>query len=515
MAFSRASGLLLHPTSLPGGHGIGDLGEAAYHFVDFLVQARQQYWQVLPLGPTGFGDSPYQTFSAFAGQPLLIDLAPLAQAGWVEESVLEEAPANGQVVDYGAVWAFKHRVLHLAHAGFKAMADDEAKAAPEAFCREQANWLDDYALFKALKDAHGGAVWSTWPTEVARREPEALEKARDVLADAIGYYRFIQWLFFDQWEKLRKYANERGVQVVGDIPIFIAFDSADAWANPGLFFFDENLNPTVVAGVPPDYFSETGQLWGNPLYRWDEMKAAGYPWWIARMKQALALYDVVRIDHFRGFEAYWEVPAGEETAINGRWVKGPGASLFEAFQAALGDDLPIIAEDLGLITPEVEALRDRFALPGMKILQFAFSDPANAYLPHNFVPNCVVYTGTHDNDTSRGWFNAAPEEEKRYALEYMNTEPEAFTWALIRQGMMSVAKLALFPVQDVLDLGSEARMNTPAVASGNWAWRLGAEDLQGSHAEHLAKLTEMYGRTPESAEVKLPHGAEEIAVEEA
>ena len=514
MAFTRSSGLLLHPTSLPGGHGIGDLGQAAYTFVDQLARARQQYWQVLPLGPTGYGDSPYQSFSAFAGNPLLIDLGALVGQGWLAEDDLNDGPGNGAQVDYGWVVHFKNQALRKAYDGFKAHADDASKEAYETFLRES-TWLGDYALFAALKDAHGGSAWNTWAEPLVTREPEALTEARQQHGDNLGYYQFTHWIFFEQWTKLKAYANEKGVQIIGDITIFVAFDSSDAWANPHLFYFDPSCAPTVVAGVPPDYFSETGQLWGNPLYRWEGMRQRGYAWWIARMKQALTLYDVVRVDHFRGFEAYWEVPSGEETAINGRWVRGPGAELFEALQGALGEDLPIIAEDLGLITPGVEALRDRFGLPGMKILQFAFSGPSNAYLPHNFVPNCVVYTGTHDNDTSRGWFDSAPEEEKQYALRYMQTSGEDFTWSLIRLGMGSVAKLAVFPVQDVLDLGSEARMNTPATSSGNWSWRLHEGQLNDGHLDRLKELTETYGRTPEAAETKLPHADEEIVTHEA
>jgi 4-alpha-glucanotransferase len=497
---------------LPGGHGIGDLGPAAYAFVDQLAGARQQYWQVLPLGPTGYGDSPYQSFSAFAGNPLLIDLTRLVRQGWLPEEDLKDAPTNGGAVDYGWVVSFKQNMLRRAYSGFKDHAEQADRDRLAVFTRD-ATWLGDYGLFAALKDAHGGASWNTWEEALVTRVPEALTEARRLHQDAIGYYQFIQWLFAEQWQALKAYANEKGVRIIGDIPIFVAFDSADAWANPHLFYFDSSCSPTVVAGVPPDYFSETGQLWGNPLYRWDGMKKRGYAWWIARMKQALTLYDVVRVDHFRGFEAYWEVPAGEETAINGRWVRGPGADLFDALQDALGNDLPIIAEDLGVITPGVEALRDGFQLPGMKILQFAFSGPSNAYLPHNFVPNCVVYTGTHDNDTSRGWFNAAPEEEKAYALKYMQTDEAGFTWSLIREGIASVAKLAVFPAQDLLDLGSEGRMNTPSVASGNWSWRLAEGQLPQETLDRLKDLTETFGRTPESAETELPHN-EEIVIHE-
>ncbi len=512
MSLSRASGILLHPTSLPGGHGIGDLGPEAYAFVDWLAEARQQYWQVLPIGPTGYGDSPYQTFSAFAGNPLLIDLTALVEQGWLEEGALADAPANGTLIDYGQVVNFKVGALHLAWVGFKALAEPEDHDRFAAFCKREASWLDDYALFRAIKSAQGGVSWNEWPLGLATRDKAALSAFRKEHADAIAYARFSQWVFFDQWAALREHAHARGIHIIGDVPIFVAFDSADAWAHRALFHIDDQGNPTVVAGVPPDYFSATGQLWGNPLYRWDAMARGRYAWWVARTRQALNLYDLVRVDHFRGFEAYWEVPAGEKTAIKGRWVKGPGDKLFKALQKALGEDLPIIAEDLGLITPPVEALRDQFALPGMKILQFAFGDPANAYLPHNFVPNCVVYTGTHDNDTSRGWFESAPEDERDYALRYMNTDAEGFTWALIREAQASVARLAVVPAQDLLDLGSEARMNTPAVAAGNWGWRYEPGQLTEGIAGHLAEMAVMFGRTPEAAKPKLPHGADAIEV---
>jgi 4-alpha-glucanotransferase len=512
MPIQRASGVLLHPTSLPGGHGIGDLGPEATKFVDFLVAARQQWWQVLPLGPTGYGDSPYQSFSAFAGNPLLIDLCGLVKQGWLDEQALEGAPANDGPVDFGAVVTFKQKALRLAYAGFQIKAGGADREAFAAFCREQAAWLDDYALFMALKDAHGGQCWNQWEPALATRQKAALTKAKKAHADAIGYYQFSQWDFARQWGELKAHANQRGERLIGDLPIFVAYDSADAWSNRELFYLDAEGNPTVVAGVPPDYFSETGQLWGNPLYRWDVMAKKNYAWWVARVRQALALYDLIRIDHFRGFEAYWEVPAGEDTAINGRWVKGPEGKLFKALQKALGADLPIIAEDLGLITPEVEALRDGFKLPGMKILQFSWSDPSNAYLPHNYVPNCVAYTGTHDNDTTRGWFDDAPEAERDFALKYLRTDEEGFTWAMIREVLASVACLAVVPAQDLLDLGSEARMNMPATASGNWAWRVGPDDLTPAIAARLADFTVMFGRTPEAAETKLPHGSDKIEV---
>ncbi|MEB3196879.1 MAG: 4-alpha-glucanotransferase [Candidatus Sericytochromatia bacterium] len=498
MAHARYSGVLLHPTSLPGGHGIGDMGPSAYAFVDWLAQANQRLWQVLPLGPTGYGDSPYQSFSAFAGNPLLLDLDALVAAGWLSSVDLNDAPANGDAIDYGHVVWFKSERLKQAYAGFQAHASADQRAELQAFCRAEAAWLDEFALYQALKEAHGGACWNQWPAPLARREATALKKARAAHAPAIGYHQFVQWQFFTQWAALRAHAQHKGVRIVGDVPIFVAFDSADVWANPSLFHLDDNLAPTVVAGVPPDYFSETGQLWGNPLYRWDVLAKKRYSWWIARMRQALQLYDMVRLDHFRGFEAYWEVPAGEPTAVNGRWVRGPGAKLFAALRKALGDDLPVIAEDLGLITPEVEALRLAFDLPGMKILQFAFSGPGHAYLPHNYDHNCVAYTGTHDNDTVRGWFDSASEAERGFALRYLGTDGPGFPAAMVRAVLASPARIALVPAQDLLGLGSAARMNTPGLASANWAWRLFPDQLNGELAHWLGDLTYLYGRTPEA-----------------
>ena len=502
MTQPRLSGILLHPTSLSGGHGIGDLGPAAFAFVDWLAESKQRLWQVLPLGPTGYGDSPYQSFSAFAGNPLLVDLEALVAQGWLSAEALGEAPPNTAAVDYGHVVWFKTRALQAAHEGFVALADKATKAELAAFCKREAAWLDDYALFQALKAAHDGSCWNQWPADLARREKQALAAARKSHADAIAFHQFCQWLFFTQWGALRAHANALDIQVVGDVPIFVAFDSADVWQHPELFQLDDQLAPTVVAGVPPDYFSETGQLWGNPLYRWDVLGRRRYGWWVERMRQALALYDLVRLDHFRGFEAYWEVPASEPTAVNGRWVRGPGDKLFKALQKALGDELPIIAEDLGLITPEVETLRDAFSLPGMKILEFAFGGPSNAYLPHNHVTNCVVYTGTHDNDTARGWYDTAPEEEKTYARRYLQTDDAGFTGALVRAAFASVARIAIVPVPDLLGLGAEARMNTPGAPSGNWTWRFVPEQITGHLITRLAETTIIYGRDPKTYEGK-------------
>ncbi len=497
MKLERSAGLLLHPTSLPGRFGIGEINEVAYRWVDTLVSARQTVWQVLPLGPTGYGDSPYQTFSAFAGNPLLIDLARLSHEGYVPHQALEEAPIFPEErVDFGAVIAWKKPLLMGAYQQFVTQADPGEVAAFNAFCAEHdAVWLHDYAFFMALKDHFGGEGWGTWPRELRRREPTALAAWGERLAPAIMAHKFLQYQFFKQWSELKRYANEHGIKILGDIPIYVAHDSADVWGRQDLFPLNEDGRPTVVAGVPPDYFSPTGQLWGNPLYRWDAMAAQGYQWWIERVRITLHQVDMVRFDHFRGFEAYWEVPAGEETAVNGSWVDGPGAELFEALFNALGD-VPIIAEDLGVITPEVEALRDRFGFPGMKILQFAFDgDAANPYLPHNYDRNCVVYTGSHDNNTTCGWFASAPEPVQAFCTSYLGYTPDDVAWALMRLAASSVAALAIFPVQDVLSLGNEARMNRPSQAAGNWAWRLPESEFTADHVARLAELAEMYGRT--------------------
>ncbi len=495
MRFERSAGILLHPTSLPGRFGIGELGEAARRFVDFLAEAGQSLWQILPLGPTGYGDSPYACFSAFAGNPLLLDLGRLAEEGDVEPSELDGAPAfPDDRVDFGPVIAFKTAVLARAAQRFGEQGSGERRADFDRFCSENADWLDAYALFRALKDKHGGAVWNTWDWPLASREPYALADARDRLAEEVFARCYAQWQFFRQWADLKRYANERGIAIIGDIPIFVAYDSADVWQHPELFFLDETLSPTVVAGVPPDYFSKTGQLWGNPLYRWKRMGEHGFAWWVARIAQTLRTVDIVRLDHFRGFAAYWEVPAGEATAENGRWVKGPGAKLFEALEAALGD-LPLIAEDLGLITPDVHKLRKQFQLPGMVVLQFAFADDAaNTYLPHNLEANCVAYTGTHDNETTVGWHASRDADEKASVARYLGPTDEPIHQALARAAYRTVADVAIVPLQDLLGLGNEARMNAPGRFGGNWAWRAAPDALQPDLAARLLDLAVTYGR---------------------
>lgn len=492
----RASGVILHPTSLPGPHGIGDLGSGAEAWVDFLHGARQQLWQVLPLGPTGFGDSPYQCFSALAGNPYLVSPDALAEHGLLAREDISAPPGfPAEYVDYGSVIRHKVGLLERAFAAFRAGAGASLRPEFEAFCVEQAHWLDDFALFMALKDAYGGAMWNTWERELAARQPKALQEARGRLADQIESHRFRQFLFFRQWLRVKARANQAGIRIIGDIPIFVAYDSADVWGHPELFYLDRRGQPTIVAGVPPDYFSATGQLWGNPLYRWEAHARTGYQWWIARFRAVLALVDIVRIDHFRGFEAYWAIPHGNDTAQVGEWQPGPGAAFFSAIRAAIGD-LPIIAEDLGFITPEVLALRDQFRLPGLKVLQFAFgAEPHDAFLPHNYGRNCVVYTGTHDNDTTLGWYsNTSTEAERDFCRRYLGVDGHDIAWDLMRAAWASVADTAMTPLQDVLSLGSEARLNYPGRPSGNWRWRFCAEALTPALQARLRELTELYAR---------------------
>ena len=505
MRYPRSAGILLHPTSLPSRFGIGDLGPAAYRFVEFLVESGQSLWQILPLGPTGYGDSPYQCFSAFAGNPLLIDLAALEAYGDIGTEQLANAPEfPTNYVDYGPVINFKYSVLQKAAHNFQRERPSKYWADFQQFCADNENWLADFALFMALKHSHGGAPWNSWEWELASRQPEALQAARERLATDIFAQKYYQYRFFHQWETLKNYSNKQGVKIIGDIPIFVAFDSADLWANPERFLLDEQLQPTAVAGVPPDYFSPTGQLWGNPLYRWDVMAKEGYSWWLERLTQTLKMVDIVRLDHFRGFEAYWKIPAGEETAIKGEWKQGPGKEFFHTVKDVLGE-LPIIAEDLGFITDGVRELRDAFDLPGMKILQFAFaSDASNRYLPHTCLPNAVIYTGTHDNETTMGWYQSRGEKEKEKLHTYLGPVSEAINWALIRLAYRSVVDTAIIPLQDVLGLDNKARMNTPAKPSGNWGWRFSTDDLLPQYRHKLRKLALTYGRLEPEKKEELP-----------
>jgi 4-alpha-glucanotransferase len=493
MLDKRKSGILLHPTSFPGVGGIGALGGEARRFVDYLDSAGQSLWQVLPLGPAAYGNSPYSCYSAFAGNPLLIDLETIAAEGDIAVSDLH-ADLPHDRVNFPLVENYKFGALRHAATNFFAAGECPRLAEFQRFC-EMTPWLQDYAFFMAAKDAFHGKSWTAWHEGIARRRQEPLAEYAEGLSSAILEQKYMQWQFFRQWQALKDYANNRGIEIIGDLPIFVAHDSADVWANPELFHLDERGRQTVVAGVPPDYFSETGQLWGNPLYNWEVIAYHGYGWWIERMKSALGLYDIVRIDHFRGFEAYWEIPATERTAVKGRWVKGPGEALFTALIDALGP-LPIIAEDLGVITPDVEALRDRFGFPGMKILQFAFgSGPTNPYLPHNHVREAVVYTGTHDNDTTAGWFAALPAPERRRVLAYLDSDGRELVWDLIRAALASVANVTIIPFQDVLGLDNSGRMNLPGTAKGNWSWRYNFADLDDKQASRLRELTEIYGRT--------------------
>ena len=499
MKLKRKAGVLMHPTSLPGPGGIGTLGEEAYAFVDFLERAGQSLWQVLPLGPVGYGSSPYSCYSAFAGNPLLIDLRALQLQGDLEGTEPFVVGADDRV-HYHDVALAKMPLLRKAAARFFDAGDELRRREFSEFC-ESKHWLHHYALYMAFKEYFGGKPWNKWPEKIVSRNREVLEELSRSLDSSVRLHKYMQWQFFRQWGQLKSYANERGVQIIGDIPIFVAYDSADVWGRPDLFQLDDTGTPSVVAGVPPDYFSETGQLWGNPLYNWTALADAGYSWWVDRVASSLLLCDWVRIDHFRGFAAYWEVPATEETAINGRWVEGPGDSLFNALRDALGDPLPIIAEDLGLITPDVEGLRDRFRFPGMKVLHFAFGSGAdNYYLPHNYSRCCLVYTGTHDNNTTRGWFNEAGENEREHALRYLRCTEEAVVWEMIRAAYASVAAYAVIPVQDFLGLDSASRMNCPGVAVGNWEWRLTAGLLDDGLAERLSQMAIFYNRLVQTKE---------------
>lgn len=494
MQFPRSSGILLHPTSLPGKYGIGDLGRGAYEFADFLKITGQTIWQVLPLGPTSYGDSPYQATSSFAGNPLLIALDALLEKGWLTEEDLPPASDfNDYVVNYGPVIEYHNEALTRSFARFNNSAATEDKAAFQQFIADNKHWLEDYALFAALKDSHDGKPWWEWPAGQAMREAEEIEAAQQALEESIQSHMYRQWLFFTQWEALRKYVNGLGIRFMGDIPIFVAHDSADTWGNRDIFYLDDTGRPTVVAGVPPDYFSATGQRWGNPLYRWDVLQKGGYQWWKNRIAATLKMVDLVRIDHFRGFAQYWEIPAEEETAVKGKWVDGPGIPFFDELKKHFGE-LPIVAEDLGFITKEVYEIRDTFEFPGMKILQFAFeSEIPNAFQPHTYPRNCVVYTGTHDNNTTLGWWNEMGEAVHKNLQAYLGpiTDPPR---DLIRLGMMSVADTFIAPLQDILGYGADTRMNFPGVGAGNWAWRFHTSALTEEIRFILGDMTYRYDR---------------------
>ena len=496
----RGSGILLHITSLPSSFGIGDLGPEAYRFVDFLAETGQSFWQILPLNPTdpGTGSSPYRSSSAFAGNPVLISPEILCEEGWVDtvdiESYKDQTPSK---VNYSDVSSYKNRLFEKAHHRFRERSEPHPEY--ERFCAENSDWLSDFALFHALHDFFQGKMWTNWPEEFKNRRPDFLSKARTDLADSVEKEKFLQFLFFSQWSALRNYCHEKGIHIIGDIPIYVACDSADIWSNPDLFKLDEHRDPLFVAGVPPDFFSATGQRWGDPVYNWDAVRNNGYVWWLKRIEQNFRLADIVRIDHFRGFAAYWEIPAKEETAVNGRWVEGPGADFFQALLKRF-PTLPLIAEDLGTITPDVRELIHQFGFPGMKVLLFAFDEsmPRNPYIPHNHVRNAVVYTGTHDNNTVRGWFeNDAGEMDKKRLFSYLGREVPAseLPWVMIRIAMNSVADVAIIPLQDVLGLGQEGRMNRPSIAFGNWEWRLEKKQLTTEVRRRLREVTEIAGRT--------------------
>lgn len=493
MLLERSAGILLHPTSLPSSGGIGDLGPEAYAFVDFLTRARLGLWQILPLSPPGASNSPYSAISAFAGNPLLVSLERLAERGWIGKDRLQDQPPHSSRIDFEEVKSCKLPLLREAAQNFlKNQGSDSPRY--EDFKREHAWWLEDFVLFDVMRQVHNNATWSAWDPGLVRREPEALQKFGLEYQAELEVERAIQFAFLEQWRALRSYCHRNGIKIVGDVAIFVNYDSADVWRHPYIFYLDENLQPTVVSGVPPDAFSATGQLWGNPLYRWEVCRNQNYDWWVHRMGWALETCDLVRLDHFRGFESYWEIPAFEPNAIHGRWVKGPEDDLFRVLRERLGD-LPFIAEDLGFITPEVHALRERLGVPGMKVLQFGFGDSgAHIYLPHRFEPNCVVYTGTHDNDTTPGWWANAGREEKQHALEYFGMPQDGMHWAFIRGALASVARLAIIPLQDVLGLSSDARMNIPSLSDGNWGWRFDPGALTSELADKLAALASVTDR---------------------
>lgn len=491
---------MLHPTSLPGSFGSGDLGKDAYRFVDWLVSAGQTYWQILPLGEVGSSNSPYTSNSAFAGNSLLIDLEELARQGWLTpEELTPPAEFSISRACFDLVKPYRMERLQLAARRFFAQPDKSSRAPYIEFCAAERDWLDDYALFRAIEHHEQFREWNQWPEALVKRDADALAEATSRYAEEVEFRKFCQWCFYRQWSLLKDYANTRGVRIIGDVPIFVSYQSADVWEHQDLFELDANGCPTVVAGVPPDYFSETGQLWGNPLYRWNTHEQTHYTWWIARLEHAFRLFDSVRIDHFRGFVNYWATPAGAPNAIGGEWLPGPGEKLFAAFQDAFST-LPIIAEDLGLITPDVIELREKFNLPGMRILQFAFGESeSNYFLPHHYIPNTVAYTGTHDNDTSLGWWHSAQEHEKRFAQYYLKSDGTEMNWDMMAALSASAANTVIFPLQDVLDLGSEHRMNLPGTPWGNWEWRFSWDQVQPWQTERLHELTTTHGRDPRAS----------------
>ena len=501
MKFLRASGILLHITSLPSPFGIGDLGPQAFEFVDLLLKAKQKYWQILPLGQTGYGNSPYQCYSAYAGNIYLISLEKLMDDGFLSSADLENAPrGNADRVDFEAAAGFKLPLLRKAFENFRHTSDEKIIGEFHSFCDTNGYWLEDYALFQALRSAIDDASWLDWDEPLKLRQADALETAKSDLDEEVFAQKFYQFVFFGQWFALKSYANSKGILIIGDIPIYVAFNSSDVWCGQDNFKLNDDGSPAVAAGVPPDYFSKTGQLWGNPIYNWEKMRAEGFGWWVSRLRFNLALFDIARLDHFIGFTRAWEVPGKDKTAEHGRWVSVPGYDLFSTFRYALGD-LPLLAEDLGDLTPEVENLRDTFGLPGMRILQFAFGgDAKNSHLPHNYVQNTVVYTGTHDNDTVVGWFKSKKKCKKgtdtslEHCSKYMRIDSKGIHWEFIRTALASVADIAIMPMQDILGLDNKARMNVPATSAGNWSWRYKDGDLTDSIILRLAEMNELYDR---------------------
>ncbi len=498
MISERACGVLLHPTSLPGKYGIGTLGQNARDFVDFLSKAKQRYWQLLPLGPTGFADSPYQCFSAHAGNPNLIDLEELVRERWLDRTELLQSPDFDQDrVDFERVQEFRKSLLEKAYRRFAGNQDPTVKLRYRNFVKENYRWLNDYALFQAIKSHFDGKPWNLWEKKIRERDPEAMTHFQRLLREEIEYHKFLQYLFFKHYFSLKSYAHKKSIRIIGDLPIYVALDSADTWANPTIFEFDSDMNPQRVGGVPPDYFSEDGQLWGNPLFRWKENRDDVFRWWAERIETNLNLFDIIRIDHFRGFEAYWAVPATETTARNGEWIEGPGKDFFTYLTEKFGS-IPFIAEDLGVITPAVDKLREEFNFPGMKILSFAFdSSETNNYIPYTYIKNCVVYTGTHDNDTIVGWFESASDDDRKYLLEYLNSSGDEIHWKMIRLAWSSVANTAIVPMQDLLGLDGTGRMNVPGTTVNNWRWRAKEKDLSEELAGKLDRITVLYGRSAE------------------
>ena len=506
----RTSGVLMPISSLPSPYGIGTMGKQARRFVDFLVRGGQKYWQILPICPTSYGDSPYQSFSSFAGNPYFIDLEYLCKDKLLTKKECESFQwgSNPKYVDYGIMYESRYALLRKAYVRFMKKKPQDF----DEFCEKEKQWLDDYALFMALKDANDGQAWSKWDKDLRLRKKEAMESAKEQYAEEIRFYKMLQYLFYKQWNELKAYANEEGIEIIGDVPIYVAGDSADVWANPDQFYLDENLEPIEVAGCPPDAFSDDGQLWGNPLFRWDVMKKDGYTWWARRIKAMSELYDIIRIDHFRGFDSYYAIPAKDDTAKNGQWKEGPGMDLFTELEKKLGK-LPIIVEDLGFLTPSVHKLLKDSGFPGMKVIQFAFdSREESDYLPHTYTNHCVVYTGTHDNDTVMGWMKTAPKASVKYAKEYLNlTKEEGYNWGMMRAAWSSVADMAIVPMQDILGLGSEARINTPSTLGENWKWRATPEQIDTKIAKKLHHYMQMYGRVNKELRVEKEAEAKKAA----